>query len=210
MELISKNKLKEFNKLASSKERNKKKLFLVRDLNSINKAKELNLLEEAYKTSDGVIASIRFLPPRPLGDHIIYLDEISDPTNLGKIIYLMHKYGYKDLMLSPKCVSIYNEKCLEVCKDLIFDINVVNGDINKVKELKNQYQILVTALKEESVYIENLKPKKKYILVLGNEARGVNPSLIKLADEVVKIRIKNIDSLNVSVAASIILDNLSL
>ncbi|MCQ2786929.1 MAG: hypothetical protein MJ199_00845, partial [Bacilli bacterium] len=121
MEKISKNKQKEVNKLLTNKERNKEHLFLVFDLASIKKAKQLNLLKEAYETKDGVVGIVKFLPHQTLGNKIIYLDEISDPSNLGKIIYLMKKYGIKDLMLSPNCVSIYNEKCLAIAKENIFD-----------------------------------------------------------------------------------------
>ena len=74
MEKISKNKLKEVNKLLMNKERNKQQLFLVRDLKMINKAKQLGLLKEAYETSDGVIGVIKFLSHKTLGKKIIYLD----------------------------------------------------------------------------------------------------------------------------------------
>ncbi|MCQ2796396.1 MAG: RNA methyltransferase [Bacilli bacterium] len=207
MEKISKNKQKEVNKLLANKERNKQQLFLVFDLASIKKAKQLNLLKEAYETKDGVVGIVKFLPHQPLGNQIIYLDEISDPSNLGKIIYLMKKYGIKDLMLSPNCVSIYNEKCLAIAKENIFDINLSYGDINTLRKLKEDYQIVATGLKSTN-YLDKLKLKKKFILIFGNESRGVNPDILKLAHEVVKIDIKNIDSLNVAVAASIIFAHL--
>ena len=207
MEKISKNKLKEVSKLLNHKTRNEKRLFLVHDLVMIKKAKQLGLLKEAYETSSGVIGVIKFLPHKNVGNKIIYLDEISDPTNLGKIIYLMKKHGLKDLMLSPKCVSVYNEKCLDVCKDNIFDINLSYGDVNTLRKLKEDYQIVATGLKATKE-LKKLKLKNKFVLVLGNESRGVSDSVLRLANEVIKIDIKNIDSLNVSVAASIIFSNL--
>ena len=207
MEKISKNKLKEVNKLLNSKERNKQRLFLVFDLASIKKAEQLGLLKEAYETNDGVIGIVKFLPHQSLGKKIIYLDEISDPSNLGKIIYLMKKYHLKDLMLSPNSVSLYNEKCLAIAKDNIFDINVSYGDINTLRKLKKNYQIIATGLKSNN-YLEKLKLEDKFIIVFGNESRGVNIDILKLAHEVIKIKIKNIDSLNIAVSASIIFANL--
>ncbi|MCQ2794950.1 MAG: RNA methyltransferase [Bacilli bacterium] len=207
MEKISKNKQKEVNKLLITKERNKQQLFLVFDLASIKKAKQLGLLKEAYQTKDGVIGIVKFLPHHPVGNKIIYLDEISDPSNLGKIIYLMKKYGIKDLMLSPNSVSIYNEKCLAIAKDSIFDINLSYGDINTLRKLKENYQIVATGLKSTN-YLNKLKLKNKFVLIFGNESRGVNSNILKLAHDVIKIDIKNIDSLNVTVAASIIFAHL--
>ncbi len=207
MEKISKNKLKEVNKLLTSKERNKRELFLVTSLEMIKKAKELNLLKEAYETNDGYIGVVQYLPHKPLGNKIIYLDEISDPTNLGKIIYLMNKYKIKDLMLSPNTVSIYNSKCLDVTKNNIFNINVTYADTSTLKKLKKDYQIIATGLKSTN-YLNKLKLKDKYIIVLGNESRGVSKEILNISHEVIKIDISNIDSLNVAVAASIIFDNL--
>ena len=207
MEKISKNKLKEVSKLLTNKERNKRQLFLVFDLTSIKKAKQLGLLKEAYETNNGVVGIVKFLPHHSVGKQIIYLDEISDPTNLGKIIYLMKKHGLKDLMLSPNSVSIYNEKCIAIAKENIFDINLSYGDVNTLRKLKENYQIIATGLKSTN-YLKNLKLKDKFVLVFGNESRGVNNDILKLAHEVIKIEIKNIDSLNVAVSASIIFANL--
>ncbi|HQE78376.1 MAG TPA: TrmH family RNA methyltransferase, partial [Bacteroidales bacterium] len=48
--------------------------------------------------------------------------------------------------------------------------------------------------------------KKPIGLILGNEEKGIQPSLLKLCDEILKIPIiGNIDSLNVSVSAGIII-----
>lgn len=207
MKLISKNKLKEINKLRLVKERNKQKLFLVFDENSIKKAQQLNLLVDAYKMLDGVIGVVKFLPIKKLGNHIIYLDEITDPSNLGKIILLMVNEGFNDLILSPKCVSLYNEKCLDIVKENIFNINVTYGDINTLRMLKENYQIIATGL-QSACYLDEVKLNNRYVLIFGNEAHGVNKDILKLANQIIKIPINNIDSLNVSVAAAIILHNL--
>jgi TrmH family RNA methyltransferase len=46
-------------------------------------------------------------------------------------------------------------------------------------------------------------------LVLGNEARGVDPALLSLADQAVRIPMSGIDSLNVAIAGGILLYLLS-
>ena len=44
------------------------------------------------------------------------------------------------------------------------------------------------------------------MIIMGNEERGINSSLIKMADELISIPIKgDIESLNVSVAAGVLL-----
>ena len=41
--------------------------------------------------------------------------------------------------------------------------------------------------------------------ILGNEGSGVKEELYDLSDEIVKIRMENIDSLNVAIAGSIVM-----
>ena len=67
-----------------------------------------------------------------------------------------------------------------------------------------KFKIYVTALTNNSLFLEDLKPSKKCALVLGNEGNGVSETSLNVADEVVKINMSSrIDSLNVSVAGSI-------
>ena len=46
----------------------------------------------------------------------------------------------------------------------------------------------------------------KCCIVLGNEGQGVKQESILLSDEIVKIKMSNIDSLNVAVAGGILLN----
>ena len=229
---LTNKRIKRLNKLLSNKERNKSHQFLVFDLKSVKKAYQLHRLIELYTLEkiDGINNVPAYLVNKEImnkiksnstligvveesassfktKDKIIYLDEIADPSNLGKIIYLMKQYQYQTLILSNKCVSPYNYKCLEIAKDNIFDIDISYGDIASLNKLKKDHQIISTGL-SSSIYINEFKPKNKYVLIFGNEARGVSPNILKISDVVIKIPIKNIDSLNVAVAASIIMDNL--
>lgn len=232
MEIITSktnNKIKNLIKLKSQKEKDKNKLFLSSDLSIIKLANELGLLESTFSTSklnyknnylvskevmskltkEKVIAVIKYLPSKKINSNkMIYLDRISDPSNLGKIILLAMKYGYKNIILSPNSTSLYNEKCLEIAKENIFKVNFEYGDIETIKCLKEEgYQIISTGLKS-SIYLDKVKVNSKHVIIFGNESIGVSNDILDISNVVVKIPIKNIDSLNVSVAASIILDNI--
>mgnify|MGYP000859959128 FL=1 len=43
------------------------------------------------------------------------------------------------------------------------------------------------------------------MIVIGNEGKGVSEGILEISDDYLKIPIKNIDSLNVAIATSIIL-----
>jgi len=232
MEIITSktnSKIKNLIKLKSQKEKDAQKLFLSSDLKVIKIASELNLLEAIYSvkklnyknnfvvskdvmsklSKEEVIGVIKYLPSNKINSNkIIYLDRISDPSNLGKIILLAVKYNYKNIILSKECTSVYNEKCLEIAKENIFKVNFIYGDISTLKHLKSDgYQIAATGLKS-STLLSNVKLKNKYVIIFGNEAKGVSEDILSMSDVVIRIPIKNIDSLNVSVATSITLDNI--
>ena len=53
--------------------------------------------------------------------------------------------------------------------------------------------------------MHEIKASDHMAFILGNEGSGVSEELMDLSDEVVKIDMRNIDSLNVAMAASIIM-----
>ena len=60
----------------------------------------------------------------------------------------MKKYNYHDLIISPRSVSVYNSKCLTMINDLLFDVNIIKGDIKLLQSLQKEgYKILSTGLK---------------------------------------------------------------
>ena len=132
----------------------------------------------------------------------IYLDHISDPGNMGTIMRTALAFGYDCMFVSEECCDIYNEKVIAASKGAIFLLPIVNKDIS---EIKYNAELVVSTLKDDSVELSKIEVKKPFVLVLGNEAHGVSEEVEKLADKKVKIDIQNIDSLNVSVAAGILM-----
>ena len=137
---------------------------------------------------------------------ILYLDEINDPGNLGTMIRTALAFNFDAVVTSPNSVSLYNEKTLAACKGSNYLIPVFSKSLN---EIKRDHKVIVTTLSEDSIDVNELSKPNKFILVMGNEAHGVNKEIIKSADIKVKIPISNIDSLNVGVAAGILMYKLS-
>jgi TrmH family RNA methyltransferase len=140
---------------------------------------------------------------------LIYLDEVSDPGNLGTILRTALAFGYQDILLSKKCASIYNEKVISATQGALFNLNLIQSSTKHLETLKDEgYQIVATSLKN-AISFEEVNLLEKYIIVFGNEGRGVSQDILKISDIKIKIPMHSIESLNVSVAASIILYRLS-
>ena len=132
---------------------------------------------------------------------ILYLDEINDPGNMGTIIRTALAFNYDAVVCSNNCCSLYNEKVLAACKGSNYLLPIYTDELSNYKD----YQIIVSCLDKDSIDLEDLKIKDKFVLVIGNEAHGVKSSSKALATDKVKISIQNIDSLNASVAAAILM-----
>ncbi len=134
-------------------------------------------------------------------DKLLYLDDIRDPGNMGTILRTALALGMDGVVLSPNCVSIYNEKVISASKGAIFSLPIVEKDIHAFTKT---HTIYVTCIQNEDT-LTGMRVKTPFILVLGNEAHGVSNDIISLADYKVSIKMNNIDSLNVGVAAGIIM-----
>ena len=156
----------------------------------------------------GVVAVCKMPKEKEISsDKVLLLDDVSDPGNLGTIFRTALAFGYKDILLTKHCCSAYNEKAIQASQGAIFLLTLhKNFELSKMK--KNGYQIVSTEIKG-SVDLDSFKPEEKHILVLGNESRGVSQELLDISDARVRIKIKEIESLNVGVAAGIVMHHFS-
>ena len=108
-------------------------------------------------------------------------------------------------ILSENCVSIYNPKVVAASKGAIFSIPIIEG---KLKDFIKGQTVVASMLNKNTIPLDKVSKLSSFILVLGNEAHGVSSKTSKLADVEVIIPIKNIDSLNVSVAGGILMNKI--
>lgn len=155
---------------------------------------------------EGVVFIAKMIEKEVKEPHkILYLDEIADPGNMGTLIRTALAFSYDLVVASENSVSFYNEKVVNSSKGAIFAIPTKVG---KLSSFKGTHQIIVSNLSKNSLPLDQLAFNKDFVLVLGNESRGVSSETRKLADEEVIIPIANIDSLNVSVAGGILMNKI--
>lgn len=142
-----------------------------------------------------------------IGDRMIILDGIQDPGNLGTIIRSAVAFNVDTIILSDKCVDLYNNKCLRASQGMIFYTNTVIKDLTEeILKLKSDgfriYGTKVTCGKS----LKNVEKSKKFAIIMGNEGNGISLNVEMLCDEFIYIDMnEKCESLNVGVATSIIL-----
>ena len=145
-------------------------------------------------------------------NRVLILDELQDPLNIGRILEGTYLFGFDSIILSENCADIYNEKCISNSKGAIFRVNIKRSNIeNEISCLKqNGFKVFATGLRNQTKELHDIKTSEKMAFVLGNEGSGVRENIMDICDDIVKIDMMNIDSLNVSMAANIIMYNFSI
>lgn len=140
-------------------------------------------------------------------DIIVALDDIQDPGNLGTILRTVDSIGLNQILVSKGTADSYNPKVVRSTMGAIFRIKIIECENleNTLKEVKkHKFKLVVTSLQtEKSLYDINFDKK---LIVIGNEANGVEQKIQDLADEKIKIpMLGKTESLNASVATGIVL-----
>lgn len=140
---------------------------------------------------------------------LLFLDGIQDPGNLGTIIRSAAAFNIGGILVGPGSVDIYNEKVLRSTLGGIFALPILDIKTEELKLFKKHgFNIIGAKLGGENLYNYNFKDK--VIVGVGNENSGLSQDFLDIAVDYVTIQIsEKMESLNASVAASIILYELN-
>ena len=147
------------------------------------------------------------------GEKILMLDGVQDPGNLGTIIRSSVAFNVDTIVLGSNTVDLYNPKVVRATQGMLFHTNIINADLKEtIGELKKQEIPIYGTKVEYGEDVRNFpsKDKKRYGLVVGNEGAGVSNEVLELCDKYIYIDMnEKVESLNVSIATSIILYELN-
>lgn len=176
------------------------------------KEKQLKQISDSVH-SQGIVALVcqkgkAFDPGRLQSSRfIVACDRVSDPGNLGTILRTCDWFGVDAVLLSPGCVALYNEKVVRSTAGSIFHLDVYE-DINLVAalaDLKSYGFLLIGSALDKKPFRSYSFPAKT-VLLLGSEAHGISPELMRQSDDLLSIpRIGRAESLNVGIACGILL-----
>ena len=146
---------------------------------------------------------------RPLA-HLLLLDNVQDPGNVGTMIRTAEAAGFKGIILGDGSADLFNDKTIRATQGALFQLPIIKVNLEALLPALHDagYESWVTTLEEATFYTALPKPQK-CALIMGNEGQGVDPKLQKLASTKVKIpMLGQSESLNVGVAAGILIYHL--
>ena len=146
------------------------------------------------------------------GNLVLILDHLEDPHNFGAIIRTCASVGIKSIII-PKDRSVGVTDV--VVKTSVGTINyvkiiMVNNLVATIKTLQKE-GFFVYAASMERTDFRKVDYSNKVALVIGNEGSGVSRLVKESSDCLISIPMnKNVESLNASVAASILIYHLGM
>jgi 23S rRNA (guanosine2251-2'-O)-methyltransferase len=158
-----------------------------------------------YQNLQDVISHIVENGETPL---ILMLDGITDIRNIGALSRTAFCCGVHAIVIPEKGVGALNEDAISTSAGALENIAVcrVKSLINAMDELHlNGIKVFASEMKAETK-IYDIDFKDPCAIILGSEDKGIQPILYKACDSQFKIPMqKDFESLNVSVAAGMIL-----
>lgn len=170
------------------------------------------------KTPQGVLAVVRQMKHRTeqilnaKTPHIMVLDNLQDPGNLGTIFRTAEAAGVNGLILSKDCVDIYNPKTIRSTMGAIYRMPFVYVDdiIDAIEKMKEkQIQVYAAHLDGKNSYDKEDYSKGTAFLI-GNEGNGLRDEVAAKADTWVQIPMAGeVESLNAAIAAAVLMFEVS-
>ena len=178
------------------------------DIKPLYVSKEVLKKLSSVESPSNVMAVVRKRPlEEKYGEKILILDRIQDPGNLGTIIRSAVAFNIDTIICSPDTVDFYNPKVVRASQGMMFHIPIIVKNTKQIiKELKEQDYKIVGTKVTNGKDVRTASIYSHFALVIGNEGQGISQEIDELCDEYLYIKMnENCESLNASIAASILL-----
>lgn len=137
---------------------------------------------------------------------LIVLENIKDAGNLGTIIRTAAAFELDGIILAGDCVDAFDPKTIRASVGTIFKIPIATAGDFAVFKKSHTFISTVVDGGDDVKGLETFEFPEKFLVFFGSEAQGLSPTLQDLVDEKITIKMaKNVESLNLSVSAGIIL-----
>lgn len=140
--------------------------------------------------------------------HILMLDNLQDPGNMGTLVRTAEGAGVTGIVMSGDCVDIYNPKTIRSTMGSIYRMRFCYTDdlmaaIEQVK--KRSIRVFAAHLEGKRPYDEE-EYMSSCAFLIGNEGNGLHGDIAEMADVFVRIPMAGqVESLNAAIAASVLM-----
>lgn len=176
-----------------------------------------DVLEAAvgFRLHQGVIAA-GYVPPSTPLEHVaglntlVVLPEITNVDNLGLLVRIAAGLGTDAIVLGPRCNDPWYRRAVRLSMGTVFNLPIVRSDdiLADLQRLRvtHGFTTIGTALRDDAVPLHTADRPDKLAVLFGPEGAGLRDDELDACDQLVTIPMHaGVDSLNVAVAAGIVL-----
>ena len=137
---------------------------------------------------------------------VLVLDGIQDPGNLGTILRTAAALGASATIALPGTVDLWNPKVIRSSMGAQFHHPALHASLDDTLRFLTRNSITLWATDVSGDPLDRGSAPAKLAIAVGNEGAGISSSLREKAQRTVSLPISgSVDSLNVAVAAGILL-----
>lgn len=174
-------------------------------------ARELNSLADT-DSPQGVLV-IAEIPAQPidgirLGDRarVVVLDGVQDPGNAGTIVRTAAALDSAAVIALPGTVDLWNPKVVRGAMGAHFHIPTLHAEPDELLAWLDAQNVEIWAADARGESLESLPVPERVAIVVGNEGAGISNQMLQRASRRIALPLSQaVESLNVAVAAGIIL-----
>jgi TrmH family RNA methyltransferase len=144
----------------------------------------------ATQTPQGLAAVVRLpqdtysdqLPPH-CGSHLLLLEDIQDPGNVGTLIRTAVAFRFSGVLLTDKCADPFAPKCVQATAGSVLSVWLRRTPhyLTLAESLRRQGYTLAAADLEGYAEPTVLSAQARLLLALGKETSGLSPALLRVA-----------------------------
>ena len=138
---------------------------------------------------------------------ILVIAGVQDPGNLGTILRSAEAFGAGGVLLGEGTVSPYNPKVVRASAGSVFRVPLARAKLSQsLGWMKDHGLRLIGTASHKGTPLDQAKMAGPLAIFVGSEGSGLPRDLIKEMNDIVAIpQVPQVESLNVGVAASIVL-----
>ena len=140
--------------------------------------------------------------------HMLVLDRLQDPGNVGTILRTAEGAGVTGILLDGECADIYNPKTIRSTMGSIFRMPFYYiQDLEEgIRYLKKRGICTYAAHLEGKRAYDEEDYRKPCAFLIGNEGNGLRPEIADLADTYIRIPMAGeVESLNAAIASAVLM-----
>lgn len=179
--------------------------------------KEMNMISDD-QTAPGILFTIsknisrELTADSKLKDSIVYLENISDPGNLGTLLRTCAFFGFTDVILGPGSVDVLNPKCIRASAGGLFLCRIITDiSVEKINEFAGEtgYKVISTVV-SGGIPLNDWKIFGKNIIFFGSEASGISGKVRNISVNMISIPGSGkLESLNLAASAAILMNKIA-